>query len=67
MKSNENQDSQALHELEWLVRYFREHGREDIAQEILERMMQLRKGIQGSSGGEHSNLKSERNESEAYE
>ena len=41
-------NSQPLRELEWLVEYFRAHGRDDKAQEILEQLRRIRMSAQDS-------------------
>jgi len=43
--------NQPLRELEWLAQYFREHSREDLAQEIFARLVHLRHYAQDSLDG----------------
>lgn len=48
MNDNDNYNAQPLRELEWLVHYFKEHCREDLAQEIFRQIKSVRHKAQDS-------------------
>ena len=56
MKRNDehHQNSQPLRELEWLIHYFQQHGREDLAQDIYQDLTFLRKKAQDSLESEQA-------------
>lgn len=56
MERDEHQKAQPLRELEWLARYFIEHGREDLAEEIFAQLKSLRHRAQDSLGNEGSEV-----------
>jgi len=56
-KQNEHQNAQPLRELEWLAHYFKEHCREDLAQQIFKQVKILRQRAQDSiPGGGNSDV-----------
>ncbi len=48
MYPDESTNKQPLRELGWLAHYFEEHSREDLAQEIFEKVRRLRQQAQES-------------------
>lgn len=56
MNSHDNNPAQPIRELEWLIHYFKEHSREDLAQEIFEKIRQLRHRAQDSLANDASEI-----------